>query len=169
MNFTQSQIADYYANRRTSQADQAAGNITRSVSTQGIDNDTVARSMGLTGAAVKAFSEVYSDLFAEEMAAMRNKLLGVSALSTEGYLTEYAGAVDRAKARAKEAAERATTSAGSASTSSSSGSASASVASVHRVDITIGNASARVDTASQASAQALVGVLTTLKERYVSG
>ena len=157
-NFTQAEISDYYANRRTSQTDQAAGLINRSVSTQGIDNETVARSMGLTGEAVKAFASVYSDLFAEEMAKLKDKLKAVSAISTEGYLTEYAGSVERAKARAKELAEQSSGSAGSAS-----------VGSVHQVNIQIGSASASVNTTSQASAQALVGVLTHLRERYVSG
>ncbi|WP_248594792.1 tape measure protein [Candidatus Accumulibacter contiguus] len=165
LNFTQPQIADYYANRRTSQADQAAGNITRSVSTQGIDNDTVARSMGLTGAAVKTFSEVYSDLFAEEMAALKNKLLGVSAISTEGYLTEYAGAVDRAKARAKEQAERSAAAASPGSAIASSSAAS----SVHRVDISINGTTTPVTTASPNDSRALVGALISLRERFISG
>jgi flagellar hook-basal body complex protein FliE len=157
MNLTAREIEDYYGNRRLSQTDQAAGLINRSVSTQGIDNETVGRSMGLTGEAVKAFASVYSDLFAEEMAKLKDKLKAVSAISTEGYLTEYAGSVERAKARAKELAEQ-------------SGSAgSASVGSVHQVNIQIGSASASVNTTSQASAQALVGVLTHLRERYVSG
>lgn len=171
-NFTQAEISDYYANRRTSQADQAGNNITRQVSTQGIDNETVARSMGLTGAAVQAFSQIYSDLFAEEMAKLRDKLRNVPALSTEGYLAEYAGSVDRAKARAYDQVTGRGTSTASASGSASTASAStgsASVASVHQVNIQIGDASAQVQTTSLASAQSLVGVLTHLRERYVSG
>lgn len=169
-NFTQAEISDYYANRRTSQADQAGNNITRQVSTQGIDNETVARSMGLTGEAVKAFASIYSDLFAEEMAKLRDKLRNVPALSTEGYLTEYSGSVDRAKARAYDQVTgrgTSTASSGSASTGSASTS-SAPVAAVHQVNIQIGTQSAQVQT-DQASAQSLVGVLTHLRERFVSG
>jgi tape measure domain-containing protein len=170
-NFTQAEISDYYANRRTSQADQAGNNITRQVSTQGIDNETVARSMGLTGEAVKAFASVYSDLFAEEMAKLRDKLRNVPALSTEGYLTEYSGSVDRAKARAYDQVTRGPASAGSgsASTGGASTGGSAVVASVHQVNIQVGDASAQVQTTSLASAQSLVGVLTHLRERFVSG
>ncbi len=163
--------------------------VQRQVSTQSVDHETVARSLGLTGPAVQAFVRAYTDILAEEMAALKSKLLATPVISTEGYLTEYAGAVDRAKARAQDAVRSASsasasggaagaastgasssaTGTASASTSSSAASPASTVASVHRVDITIGNASARVDTNSQASAQALVGVLTTLKERYVSG
>lgn len=160
--------------------------VQRQVSSQSIDHELVARSLGLTGPAVQAFVQAYSDILSEEMAALKSKLLATPVISTEGYLTEYGGAVDRAKARTLDAVRSAgsASTAGSAGTSgsaagtagsasTSSGAAStasaASVASVHRVDITIGTASARVDTNSQASAQALVGVLTTLRERFVSG
>lgn len=155
MNLSAREIEDYYGNRRLSQSDQAAGLVSRNVSTQSIDHEQVGRSLGLTGPAVKAFVANFGDVLAEEMAAMKNKLLGVSVIDTEGYLTEYSGAFDRAKRRAAEEARASAARDAQASTP----------ASVHRVEITLGGKTTTVDTSSPDSAGALIGLLKDLKGR----
>lgn len=155
MNLTAREIEDYYGNRRLSQADQAAGLVSRNVSTQAIDYEQIARQQGFTGQAVKAFVAAFSDLLPEEMAALQTKLRNVAVTSTEGYLTEYSGAFERAKQRAAEAARQSATREAQAQ----------APASVHRVEIVFAGKTVAVDTASPDAAQALIGTLKELKSR----
>lgn len=155
MNFTQTEMADYYSKKTLSKADQAAGLVSRSVSTQAIDYEGIARQQGFTGQAVKAFVAAFSDLLPEEMAALQTKLRNVAVTSTEGYLTEYSGAFERAKQRAAEAARQSATREAQA----------AAPASVHRVEIVFAGKTVAVDTASPDAAQALIGTLKELKSR----
>lgn len=157
MNYTQREIEDYYGNRRLSQSDQAAGLVSRNVSTQAIDYEQIARQQGFTGQAVKAFVAAFSDLLPEELAAMQTKLRTVAVTSTEGYLTEYSGAFDRAKQRASDEARKSATREAQAQ--------APAPASVHRVEIVVGGKTIPVDTASPDAAQALIGALKELKTR----
>ena len=157
MNLTQREIEDYYGNRRLSQSDQAAGLVSRNVSTQAIDYEQIARQQGFTGQAVKAFVAAFSDLLPEELAAMQTKLRTVAVTSTEGYLTEYSGAFDRAKQRASDEARKSATREAQAQ--------APAPASVHRVEIVVGGKTIPVDTASPDAAQALIGALKELKSR----
>ncbi|WP_300335642.1 tape measure protein [Accumulibacter sp.] len=156
-NATEAEIQDYYSRRRLSQQDQAAGLVSRPVSTQAIDHEQIARQQGLTGQAVKAFVAAFSDLLPEEMAALQSKLRTVAVTSTEGYLTEYSGAFERAKQRATEEARRSATRDAQAP--------APAPASVHRVEIVVGGKTVPVDTASPDAAQSLIGVLKELKSR----
>lgn len=155
LNYTASQIADYYAKRATSKADQAAGLINRPVNTITVQNEEIGRQAGLTGPAVKVFAEQFGDLLADELATMRRKLLDVAAIDTEGYLREYSGAFERAKQIAVANARSAV--GGTV--------APPEPASVHRVEITIGSKKTAVDTASPDAAASLIRTLKGLQER----
>jgi tape measure domain-containing protein len=155
MNKTAREIEDYYGNRRLSQSDQAAGLVSRNVSNQSIDYEQIARDQGFTGQAVKTFVAAFSDLLPEEMAALKTKLRNVSVLSTEGYLTEYSGAFERAKQRAAEEARR----------SAARDVQTQQVVSTHRVEIVLGGKTVAVDTASPDSAQSLIDALKSLQGR----
>lgn len=159
LGFTGSQISDYYSNRHTSNMDKANGVVTRAVTTDSINHEDVARSMGLTGAQVKAFVGQYGDLLNEEMAALKVKLRNVAAIGTREYIVEYGGAVDRAKARAKDAALA----------TADQEARAAAPASVHRVEITMGGKTTAIDTSSPDSAKGLIELLTGLQRRAANG
>lgn len=157
LGMTGNEIADYYSLRHTSNADKANGLINRAVTTQATGHEEIARSMGLTGPAVKAFVAEFGDILNEEMAAVQNKLRGVSAISTEEYIAEYAGTFDRAKQRAKEAAL--------ASAQRDERAAAPQPASVHRVEITLAGKTTPIDTSSPDAAASLIGMLQDLSKR----
>lgn len=154
-NYTAKEIEDYYGNRRLSEADKAAGLVSRNVSTQSIDHEQIGRSLGLSGPAVKAFSGLFGEALQEEMAALKQKLLAVNVTSTEGYLTEYSGAFERAKRRAADEARSAVAGDGIPS----------APASVHRVELVINGKTTAIDTASPDSAASLINALKELKGR----
>lgn len=135
--------------------DKAAGLVNRAVSSQAIDHELVARSLGLSGPAVKAFVASFGEVLNDEMAKLKNKLLSDGVTSTEGYLTEYAGSVDRAKARALDAAKQTVAREASAQTP----------ASTHRVEIVINGKTTAIDTASPDAAASLIATLKELQGR----
>lgn len=157
LNFTASEILDYYSKNTLSKADQAAGLVSRAVSTQSIDHEQIGRSLGLSGPAVKAFAASFGEALQEEMAALKNKLLSVGVISTEGYLTEYSGAFDRAKQRAADEARK--------SAARAAQSQAPAPASVHRVEIVINGKTTAIDTASPDAAASLIGALKELQGR----
>lgn len=155
LNYTASEMSDYYSKKTLSKADQAAGLVSRAVSTQSIDHEQIGRSLGLTGQAVKAFAAAFGDVLQEEMAALKNKLLSVGVTSTEGYLTEYSGSFDRAKARALDKARDTVARDASAQTP----------ASTHRVEIVLNGKTTSIDTTSPDAAAALIYTLKELQGR----
>ena len=155
MNYTQRQIEDYYSNLKLSEADKAAGLVSRPVSTQAIDHEQIGRSLGLAGPAVKAFVASFGEALQEEMAAMKDKLLSVGVISTEGYLVEYSGAFERAKRRAFDDARA----------SADRDASSLAPASTHRVEIVLNGRTTAIDTASPDAAAALIKTLKDLQGR----
>lgn len=154
-NFTASEIQDYYSKKRLSNQDQAAGLVSRAVSTQSIDHEQIGRSLGLAGAEVKAFAASFGDALKDEMAALQNKLRAVNITSTEGYLTEYSGSFERAKRRAFDEARDA-----------AARDARALVpASTHRVELVINGKTTAIDTASPDAAASLINALKELQGR----
>lgn len=154
-NYTNAEIQNYFSDRKTSESDKATGGVTRNVTTQTINYEDVARAMGLTGKAVKDFVAAFADLLPEEMAAMQKKLQSLPILSIEGSLAEFAGAFDRARQRAKDAATQAA--ARDAKTQAP--------ATTHRVEITLAGKTTAIDTASPNAAQSLIDVLKDLQKR----
>ena len=132
--------------------------VNRAVSTQQIDTDFIARNKGLTGDAVKAFGDAFQANFADEMAALKRKLIATT-VSTEGYLTEYSGSFDRAVEKSYYQAKSAVQG------NIAPPPAAAAPASTHRVEITLAGKQTDVDTSSQDSAKALVDLLKDLSHR----
>lgn len=167
MGYSTAQIQNYYANRATPQAQQAAGFINRPVATQAIDHADLARMRGLQGDQVKAFVAVFGERLDEEMADFRRKGLARGIDSTERYLSEYAGAWNRAVQlaveQAKQTVDRQTAAARRAAREAQA--ERPAPASVHRVEITLGGKTTAVDTASPNAAKALLEVLTHLNKR----
>lgn len=155
MNYTQREIEDYYSNLKLSEADKAAGLVSRPVSTQAIDHEQIGRSLGLSGPAVKAFVASFGEALQEEMAAMKDKLLSVGVISTEGYLVEYSGAFERAKRRAFDDARA----------SADRDASALAPASTHRVEIVLNGRTTAIDTASPDAAAALIKTLKDLQGR----
>ena len=154
-NYTQREIEDYYSNLKLSEADKAAGLVSRPVSTQAIDHEQIGRSLGLSGPAVKAFVASFGEALQEEMAAMKDKLLSVGVISTEGYLVEYSGAFERAKRRAFDDARA----------SADRDASALAPASTHRVEIVLNGRTTAIDTASPDAAAALIKTLKDLQGR----
>lgn len=154
-NKTESEIQDYYSQRRLSQQDQAAGLVSRTATNQSINHEDVGRSLGLTGAELQAFAARFGEALKDEMAALQNKLRAVNITSTEGYLTEYSGSFDRAKRRAFDEARDA-----------AARDARALVpASTHRVELVINGKMTAIDTASPDAAASLINALKELQGR----
>jgi tape measure domain-containing protein len=154
-NKTESEIQDYYSQRRLSQQDQAAGLVSRTATNQSINHEDVGRSLGLTGAELQAFAARFGEALKDEMAALQNKLRAVNITSTEGYLTEYSGSFERAKRRAFDEARDA-----------AARDARALVpASTHRVELVINGKTTAIDTASPDSAASLINALKELQGR----
>ena len=135
--------------------EKAAGVVNRSVSSQSIDHELVARSLGLSGPEVKAFVAAFGEALNDEMAQLKNKLLSVGVTSTEGYLTEYAGSLERAKARARDEAKQ----------SVARDERASAPASTHRVEIVLNGKTTSIDTTSPDAAAALISTLKELQWR----
>lgn len=159
-NFTESEIQNYYSDRRTSESDKAAGNVSRSVNTQQINAEFLARSKGLSGPAVKAFVDAFGDNFAQEMAGMAQRYAFRGPLSAEEYIKAYSGSLERAVDQSVNDAKSTVGKAKRAEVG-----ASDNPASTHRVEITLNGKTTAVDTASPNAAQALIGMLTDLSKR----
>lgn len=159
-NFTESEIQNYYSDRRTTESDKAAGNVSRSVNTQQINADFLARSKGLSGPAVKAFVDAFGENFAAEMAGMAQRYAFRGPLSAEEYVKAYSGSLERA---VENTVHQAKSTVGKARRAEAD--ASGDPASTHRVEITLNGKKSTVDTASPNAAQALISMLTDLSKR----
>lgn len=167
---SQREIEDYYGNRRLSEADKAAGYVMRNVSSQQIDVEQLARQAGFQREQVRAFVAEFGEVFAEELAAMREKLRAVPVIDTGGYLDEYSGAFERARQRAADAVREAARAEGAAAATRQAPAAVEKPGSLHRVELRVDHGEERViHMAAEEDARALIDVLAEFQRRYSGG
>ena len=137
-----SEISNALSDEQTSDAEKAGGYVKRGVSTQSVEHKQLAARHGLFGEEAEAFSKLFEETLAREMAALQDKGRMNLVNSSEGYMTAYAGHFNRAVEQAAAGArgtrsERSTT-----------------------VEIKLPDGrSGRVGVASDEDADALVGIL----------
>ena len=88
-------IQNYQSDRRTSEADKAAGRVTRNVSTDGVDYYREGLARGLTEAQAKAFAQVVGGYVQGSLNNFLREYSAGPAMGAESYRTAYAGAMQR--------------------------------------------------------------------------